>query len=125
MTFRQVRLYGLLVAAILLAALIGGFLATLPLRVRIALADEQTAIFDDMRVKAEPADAAKALDYLEYALRYYPSGTKQTEGSQLDRIVERARQNALREIIAGLRVKTGKNLGDAPQRWLDELREAK
>ncbi len=100
-------------------------MATLPLRVRIALADEQTAIFDDMRVKAEPADAAKALDYLEYALRYYPSGTKQTEGSQLDRIVERARQNALREIIAGLRVKTGKNLGDDPQRWLDELREAK
>ena len=125
MRFRRVLLFGLLVAAIILAVLVGGYLATLPLRVRIAFADEQTAIFDDMRVKAERADAAEALDYLEYTLRYYPSGTKQIGGSQLDRIVERARQNALREIIAALRARTGKDLGDDPQHWLDELREAK
>ena len=125
MRFGRVLFFGLLVAAIVLAVLVGGYLATLPLRVRIALADEQTAIFDDMRVKAERADATEALDYLEYTLRYYPSGTKQIEGSQLDRIVERARQNALREIIAALRARTGKDLGDDPQHWLDELREAK
>jgi hypothetical protein len=125
MRFRRVLVFGILVAAILLAVLVGGYLATLPLRVRIALADEQTAIFDDMRVKAERADTTKALNYLEYTLRYYPSGTKQIEGSQLDRIVERARRNALREIIAGLRARTGKDLGDDPQHWLDGLREAK
>jgi hypothetical protein len=95
MSFRRVLLFGLLVTAITLAVLVGGYLATLPLRVRIALADEQTAIFDDMRVKAERADATEALDYLEYTLRCYPSGTKQIEGSQLDRIVERATQKCL------------------------------
>jgi hypothetical protein len=125
MRFRQVLLFGLLVAAIIFAVLVGGYLATLPLRLRIALADEQTAIFDDMRVKAERADATETLGYLEYTLGYYPSGTKQIEGSQLDRIVERARQNALREIIAALRARTGKDFGDDPQHWLDELREAK
>ena len=69
MRFRRLLLFGLLGVAIILAALIGGFIATLPLRVRIALADEQTFIFDEMRIKAEQADTAKALGCLEYTLR--------------------------------------------------------
>jgi hypothetical protein len=65
--------------------------------------------------ESESADVG----YLEYALSYYPSGTKQTEGSALDRVVERARQSAVREIIAILRFKTGKDFGGDPRRWID------
>ena len=46
---------------------------------------------------------------------------KQTEGSALDRVVERARQSAVREIIAILRSRTGKDFGDDPRRWIEGL----
>jgi hypothetical protein len=88
--------------------------------VRIALAEEQTAIFDEMRDQARDAPPSRAVGYLEYAVSYYPSGTKQATGSRLDRIVERARGSAVREMIAVLRQKTGQDLGDDPQRWIEE-----
>ena len=62
------------------------------------------------------------VSYLEYALWYYPSGTKQTKSSRLDRVVERARRCAVREIIAILRSRTGRDFGDDPRRWIDGLR---
>lgn len=88
---------------------------------QIAFADEQTAIFDQMRRQTAESAAVDA-SYLEYALRYYPSGTKQTEGSELDRVVERARQCAVREIIDILRARTRKEFGDDPRRWIEGLR---
>ena len=69
-------------------------------QLRIKFADDQTAIFDDMLETVAHSDPSKALDYLSYALNYYPSGTKQVPGSPLDRIVERARRNAVREMMA-------------------------
>ena len=62
------------------------------------------------------------VSYLEYALWYYPSGTKQTKGSGLDQVVERARQCAVREIIEILRSRTRKDFGDDPRRWIEGLR---
>ena len=91
-------------------------------RLRIAFADDQTAIIEEIREKAEQADTKEVADCLGYALNYYPSGTKQLTGSPLDRIVERARRSALREIIARLRIKTRHDFGDDPQRWVDGLR---
>jgi hypothetical protein len=91
--------------------------------VRIAFADEQTAIFEQMR-RETAGSAAVDVGYLEYTLWYYPPGSKQTEGSRLDRVVERARQSAVREIIAILRFRTGKDFGDDPRRWIDGLRAA-
>jgi uncharacterized protein YijF (DUF1287 family) len=89
--------------------------------VQIAFADEQTAIFDQMRRQTAEAAAVDA-SYLEYTLWYYPSGTKQTKGSRLDRMVERARQCAVREIIEILRSRTRKDFGDDPRRWIEGLR---
>jgi hypothetical protein len=66
--------------------------------VQIAFADEQTAIFDQMTRQTEESPTVD-LGYLEYTLSYYPSGTKQTKGSSLDRVVERARCCAVQEII--------------------------
>jgi uncharacterized protein YijF (DUF1287 family) len=89
--------------------------------IQIAFAEDQTAIFDLMRRQTqESADAD--VSYLEYTLWYYPSGTKQTKGSALDRVVERARQSAVREIIAELRSRTNKDFGDDPRRWIEVLK---
>jgi hypothetical protein len=93
------------------------------LSIQTSFANDQTETFDEMRDKAYQSHPENAVKYLEYAVSYYPSGTKQVQGSSLDRIVERARQNAIREILAYLRVKTGKDLGDDPQRWIDELKK--
>jgi hypothetical protein len=108
------------VATILLAlgfCLINDFIMSL----HIAFAEDQTAIFDEMR-RQTGESAAVDVSYLEYTLSYYPSGTKQTKDSRLDQIVERARQCAVREIIAILRLRTRKDFGDDPQRWIQELR---
>ena len=94
-------------------------------QLRIAFADEQTTIFDEMREKVARSDPPEAADYLAYALNYYPSGTKQIPGSRLDRIVERARRNAVREMISLLRAKSGRDFGDDPQRWVDGLKSPK
>src|SRR5260370_215588 len=93
------------------------------LSIQTSFANEQTEIFDAMRDKAIHSHPENAADYLQYAVTYYPSGTKQVQGSRLDRIVERARQNAIRDILADLRVKTGKDLGADPQRWIDDLKK--
>ena len=89
--------------------------------IQIAFAEDQTAIFEQMR-RQTAESAAVDVSYLEYTLWYYPSGTKQTRGSKLDRLVERARQSAVREIIGILRSRTRKDFGDDPRRWIEGLR---
>jgi hypothetical protein len=99
------------------------FLKQVGLAIQLAFAIEQTEYFEETRVKAlQQGDPTKAAVYLHSILGYYPSGTKQVMGSQLDIIVERARQSAIREILADLRKKTGKDLGDEPQRWIQALK---
>jgi hypothetical protein len=91
------------------------------LQVRVSFAEEQTEIFDDMRAKALAAsDPNRATQYLDYAVHYYPSGSKQETGSQLDRIVERHRTSVIRDILAHLKAKTGEDLGDDPRAWIEK-----
>ena len=49
----------------------------------------------------------------------YPSGTKQETGSRLDRIVERERGVAVRDIVAHLRTKTGEDL-ESSEAWIQK-----
>jgi hypothetical protein len=93
--------------------------------IHIAFADDQTAIFEEMLEKVERGDIGEAADHLAYVVNYYPSGTKQVIGSRLDRVVERARRSALREIIASLRIKTHQDFGDDPERWIEGLKRLK
>ena len=90
------------------------------LTIRVAMADEQTKIFDEMRVRALQTDAAGAASCLQYVVGYYPSGSKQETGSRLDRMVERERAFAVRDIIAHLRIKTGEDLGQSPEAWMQK-----
>ena len=90
------------------------------LDIRTELAREQIEIFDHMRDQALKSGVAEAADCLRYAVHYYPSGTKQVAGSRLDRIVERERDEAVRAIIASLRTKTGEDVGDDPEKWVEK-----
>lgn len=90
------------------------------LKIRVAFASEQTQIFEEMRSRAFQSDAAGAAGCLQYVVWYYPSGTKQEAGSRLDRIVERERAVAVREILAHLRAKTGEDLGENPEAWIQK-----
>lgn len=90
------------------------------LTIHVAFASEQTQIFDEERSKALQSDAAGAAGSLQYIVNYYPSGTKQQTGSKLDRMVERERTLAERDIIAYLRTKTGQDLGESPEAWIQK-----
>lgn len=90
------------------------------LELRTEFAREQIEIFGEMRDRALESDVSGAADCLRYAVGYYPSGTKQVSGSRLDQIVERARNEASRSIIAHLRTKSGDDLGTDPEKWIEE-----
>jgi hypothetical protein len=90
------------------------------LKVQVAFASEQTQIFDDMCTKASQSDVPGTVACLNYVVSYYPSGTKQVTGSRLDRMVERERMTAARAIIASLRIRTGEDLGENPDMWIQK-----
>jgi hypothetical protein len=87
-------------------------------RIEIEFAEERTEIFEAMRTRALQINPVGAADCLGYVTTYYPSGTKQRTGSLLDKIVERERTRAIRDIIAHLRTTTGQDLGDEPEKWI-------
>jgi hypothetical protein len=109
---------------VLLAVILVQFLQYGSTTIRIAFAAEQTETFEQMVAKAStslrqsPPDTRGAVGCLRYARWYYPSGTKQTEGSRLDQIVERCRGLAEARIIQMLREATGKDLGDDAEHWI-------
>lgn len=90
------------------------------LTLKVAFAEEQITVFFNMRDKALMASPEEAAGCLAYAVDYYPSGTKQTSGSRLDLAVERVRRDITEQIIAHLRLKTGRDLGNAPEKWIAE-----
>ena len=95
-----------------------GWWQYVPLRLRVAFADDQTQIFDAMRSQALAGDAAEAARCLRYVVAYYPTGTKQVPASSLNRIVERSRASAQADIIAHLRQLTRTDLGAVPEPWI-------
>lgn len=88
------------------------------LTIRVAWASEQTKVFDEMRTQARQSDATGAARCLDYVVGYYPSGSKQEKGSRLDHMVERERSLAVRDIVAHLRTKTGEDLGESSEAWI-------
>ena len=90
------------------------------LTIRVAWASEQTKIFDEMRRQALQSDTEGATRCLNYVVGYYPSGSKQPTGSRLDQIVERERALAASDIVAYLRAKTGEDLGENPETWIEK-----
>ena len=73
-----------------------------------------------MRLKALQSSVADAAGYLQSVVNYYPTGTKQLTGSRLDRIVEHDRKQSADDIVNYLRNKTGENLGENPEIWIEK-----
>ena len=117
------------VIAVLCAVAAWQFARNAWMAIRLSFADEQTEIFSEMTgrateaLKREPPDVKAALGFLEYTHSYYPTGTKQTHGSTLDRIVERSRSLAESRIIEMLRDATGVDHGTDAEDWIRELRK--
>lgn len=118
----QWLIIALVIAVVVLAWIAGLFVWQLGwLKVQVAFAEDQTEIFDAMREKALAADdPTTAAGCLDYAVNYYPSGSKQEAGSRLDTIVERQRAHIIKDIIVDLRKKTGQDLGNDPQTWIEK-----
>ena len=109
--------WGVALAAVFLLA--ACYAKVLRYEVQLSFAEEQTDLFEQLRRDASRESPVEAAGHLEYALEYYPSGTKQEAGSKLDSIVERARRNAVREMIADLKRKTGEDHGEDPRAWIE------
>jgi hypothetical protein len=94
--------------------------------IRLALADEQMLTFEDMVSRASsalsgsPPNVTKAVQCLQEAHDYYPSGTKQHAGTRLDRMVERYRRSCEIRIIDLLRRATAKDYGADAEKWIKE-----
>ena len=95
------------------------------LKIEVALAEEQTRIFEQMRQQAMEGEPSGAAESLAYVVNYYPSGTKQRQGSRLDKVVERMRSSAVRDIISQLCQKTGEDLGGKPEAWIEKYAKNK
>ena len=71
----------------------------LDIRIRVAMAEDQTQFFDEVvQVSVQEKSVDKILSGIEAIKIYYPSGSKQRPGSHLDRMVERARTNAISKL---------------------------
>jgi hypothetical protein len=89
--------------------------------IQLSFADEQTMIFTEMvestseALRRKPPDMETAVDCLDYIRNYYPSGTTQTTGSRLDRIVERSRVSAESQVFEMIRISTDTELDTSPE----------
>lgn len=92
-----VFLYALIIALTLTCV---GLLAHIFLdSMRISFASEQVAVFHEMAFGSDVDKEISAVDREAYVARYYPSGTKQLKGSQLDSIVESARALSIKCLV--------------------------
>jgi hypothetical protein len=112
------KIMGVLCASLIVVCLWLGWRYA-ELRTRVAFADEQTRIFDEVRAEAlRDKQVTNIAGSLRYTFNYYRSGSEQSEGSNLDQIVERHRVCAMRDIIDHLRTLTGEDLGESPEAWI-------
>jgi hypothetical protein len=118
--YKRVTVILSIVCVALLALCVSSFVGSVPLRAQLMMAGDQVHVFEEMRSRAVRGTPSEAAGCLEYVANYYPSGTKQVTGSQVDRLVEQARASAIREILADLRSKTGEDLGTDAEAWIQK-----
>ena len=92
------------------------------LRVRVAFAEEETMMFEECLRKARQCTTPETIaGYLQAAIVYYPSGSKQIVGSHLDRMVERSRRQVIEDLIDLLRQVSRTDFGADPQKWIEHF----
>lgn len=96
------------------------------LQIRVGMAADRVRIFEEMKAAAaQSTDPREICSHLGYVLHYYPSGTTQIQGSQLDHIIETARASSIDTITARLQQITGKDFGRDVERWTKEYPPAR
>jgi hypothetical protein len=109
------------IVALLITVVTGQFGYIVWTSIQLMYANEQTIIFSEMvesaseALRRKPPDRQTAVDCLDYIRNYYPSGTKQTTGSCLDRIVERSRVSAESQVLEMIRIATNTELDTSPE----------
>ena len=69
----------------------------------------------DWALQSDAPQAAKILGYVHEG-----TNTKQKPGSPLDEICTLQRSNVIHDIVAYLRAKTGEDLGEQPEPWIQK-----
>ena len=86
----------------------------------IASADYKTTYFADLTEKALKDNTMHAARCLEAVVHEYQLGGDDKAGLLLHEMVERARSQSIRDIIAYLRSTTDTDLGNDPDPWIKE-----
>ena len=107
---------------ILCLATIGSFVARELWRSwQIEAATDQTRWFESLRARALASVRPQEIIVdMENTINARSSPIRQSPGSGLDRMVERARRLAVADIVLHLKQTTGVDLGDDPQRWIEK-----
>lgn len=104
------------------AALLIGLLVTLGrwnrYRVDVRYAHDIVGGFDSKRDLAMRGDLSDTVQYLEQL--HFPEGQPSPFTGSLSYFVETQRRRAVHDVIVYLRAKTGEDLGDKPEAWIQK-----
>lgn len=75
--------------------------------------------YDAERQQALKGDVPQAVQYLQ--MFNVPSNPDELGNKYLADVLGRERKRSVQEIIGYLRIKTGKDFGNEPEKWIEEL----
>jgi hypothetical protein len=105
-------------SVVLLAALLVTLGRTNRYRVDVRHAQDIIASFNYKRDLAMKGELSETIQYLEQL--NFPEGQPSPISGSLSNFVETQRRRAVRDVLVYLRSKTGKDLGDKPEAWIQE-----
>jgi hypothetical protein len=88
------------------------------------LAYDEVRVYYERRSMAKDADIGHAVQLLSTLVEHNPAGPRRIT-SVLDMLAERVRREVVNDIIENLRQKTGDDLGDNPDAWIQKYAEKK
>jgi hypothetical protein len=121
MTITQHKTLNLLlsiVSATLLAVLVVTIGRSNRYRLDVQYAHDVIGRFNSQRDLAIKGELSETIQYLEHL--HFPDGQPSPFTGSLSYFVETQRRRAIHDIIVHLRAKTGKDLSDKPETWIQE-----
>jgi hypothetical protein len=107
-----------ILSIMLLAALLMTLGRSNRYRVDVRYAHDIVGGFDSKRDLALRAELPQAIEYLEQL--DFPEGQPSPFSGSLSYFVETQRRRAVHDVVVYLRAKTGKDLGDRAEAWIQE-----
>lgn len=107
-----------ILSVVLLAALLVTLGRSNRYRVDVRYAQDIVGGVDGKRDLAMRGELSDTIQYLEQL--HFPEGQPSPFTGSLSYFVETQRRRAVHDVIAYLRAKTGRDLGDKPEAWIQE-----